>query len=202
MTSTISHRTVPVLAASRTLALAVVLVSAAAMAAGGGGAGGGGGGARPAPMGERNSQTDLTTCEKGRVWDTRGQKCVAKHSGVLPDPDLTEYAFALAKAERYQEALEVLDMLQDSNTPRAWNYRGYATRKLGRTEEGVSYYLKSVALDPNYTQVREYLGEAYVIEGKLDMAKEQLQTIGKLCDSKQCEEYEDLSEAIDKAQNL
>ena len=40
---------------------------------------------------------------------------------------------------------------------------------------------ESVALDPNYPQVREYLGEAYVIEGKYDLAKEQLSTIEKLC---------------------
>jgi hypothetical protein len=58
---------------------------------------------------------------------------------------LTEYAFALARAERYQEALEILDMLENPNTPRASNYRGYATRKLGHTEEGIGYYLKSVA---------------------------------------------------------
>jgi Flp pilus assembly protein TadD len=153
-------------------------------------------------MDQRNSQTDLTTCERGQVWDAKHQKCVVRRSGILPDPALTEYAFALAKAERYQEALEVLDMLQNSDTPRAWNYRGYATRKLGRTDEGVSYYLKSVALDPNYSQVREYLGEAYVIQGKLDLAKDQLQTIQKLCGSTECEEYEDLSKAIDKAQNL
>ena len=149
-----------------------------------------------------NSQTDLTTCDRGKVWDARNHKCVVKRSGVLPDAALTEYSFALAKAERYQEALEILDMLQDSNTPRALNYRGYATRKLGRTEEGIGYYLKSVALDPNYSQVREYLGEAYVIQGKLDLAKQQLQTIQKLCGSTECEEYEDLSEAISKAQNL
>jgi Flp pilus assembly protein TadD len=153
-------------------------------------------------MGQRDSQTDLTTCEKGKVWDSKNHKCLAKRSGVLPDPELTEYAFALAKAERYQEALEILDMLGNSDTPRAWNYRGYATRKLGRTDEGVGYYLKAVALDPNYAQVREYLGEAYVIQGKLDMAKEQLQTIQKLCGSIECEEYEDLSEAIGKGQTL
>jgi hypothetical protein len=58
-----------------------------------------------------------------------------------------------------------LDILQNPDTPRALNYRGYATRKLGRTDEGISYYLKSVALDPAYPQVREYLGEAYVIQG-------------------------------------
>ena len=87
------------------------------------------------------------------------------------------------------------------NTPRALNYRGYATRKLGRTDEGIGYYLKSVALDPSYPQVREYLGEAYVIEGKYDLAKEQLSTIEKLC-GKDCEYYEDLAGALTEAHAL
>jgi tetratricopeptide (TPR) repeat protein len=142
--------------------------------------------------------TDLTTCEKGQVWDSGNQKCLVQRAGVLPDRDLTEYAFALAKAKRFQEAIDVLDTLQDPNTARALNYRGYATRKLGHTDEGIAYYLKSVALDPTYTQVREYLGEAYVTLGKFDLANEQLATIQKLCGSSECEEYEDLSDAITK----
>jgi tetratricopeptide (TPR) repeat protein len=79
---------------------------------------------------------------------------------VLPDEALAKNAFALAKDERYEEALAVLDLLQDPNTAVALNYRGYATSKLGRIEEGIGYCLKSVALDPDYAQVREYLGEA------------------------------------------
>jgi tetratricopeptide (TPR) repeat protein len=203
MRSRLSHRRFHLPIAPLAFTLAVMITSAPlAMASGGGGGGGGGGGENGGSAGQRDSQTDLTTCNKGKVWDARNRKCIAKHSGVLPDPALTEYAFALAKAERYQEALDILDLLQNPDTPRAWNYRGYATRKLGRTEEGVGYYLKSVALDPNYAQVREYLGEAYVIQGKLDMARDQLQTIQKLCGSTECEEYEDLSEAINKAKNL
>ena len=148
------------------------------------------------------NRTDLTTCDPGQVWDKKKHKCLERHSGILPDADLTEYAYALAKADRYQEAIDVLDLLGDSNTPRALNYRGYATRKLGRTDEGIGYYLKSVALDPNYPQVREYLGEAYVIQGKFDLAKDQLAAIAKLCGSKECEYYEDLADALQKAHAL
>jgi tetratricopeptide (TPR) repeat protein len=147
------------------------------------------------------NQTDLTTCAPGMVWDTKHRKCLTRRSGILADPDLTEYAYALAKADRYQEAIDVLDLLDNPSTPRALNYRGYATRKLGRTEEGISYYLKSVALDPKYPQVREYLGEAYVIEGKYDLAKEQLSMIERLC-SKNCEYYEDLADALTEAHAL
>ena len=147
-------------------------------------------------------KTDLTTCAPGQVRDKKTHKCLERPSGVLPDRDLTEYAYSLAKADRYQEAIDVLDMVDNPSTPRALNYRGYATRKLGRTDEGIGYYLKSVALDPNYSQVREYLGEAYVIQGKYDLAKDQLATIEKLCGSKDCEYYEDLADALKTAHAL
>jgi tetratricopeptide (TPR) repeat protein len=145
--------------------------------------------------GGRDDAPSTPTCGSGQVWDKRSQKCVKAENGVLPDKALAENAFALAKAERYAEALAVLDLLQDPNTAVALNYRGYATRKLGRVEEGIGYYLKSVALDPQYAQVREYLGEAYVQLGDIGNAKAQLQAIEKICGTS-CEEYEDLAEAI------
>ncbi len=147
-----------------------------------------------------DSGDDHPTCPRGKVYDARTKTCVEERSGVLPDGALTDYAFALARAERYEEAIDTLNLLRNPNTAKALNYRGYATRKLGRTEEGVGYYLKSVALDPNYTLVREYLGEAYVVQGKLDLAKQQLGTIAKLCGSTECSEYTVLSKAIAKAQ--
>ncbi len=187
------------------LAAGLAIASPAAFASGGGSDSGGAtdsGAGTGTGASTKAKKTDLTTCEPGQVWDAKQHKCLTKRSGVLPDPELTEYAYALAKAERYQEALDVLDMLDNPNTPRALNYRGYATRKLGRTDEGISYYLKSVALDPAYPQVREYLGEAYVIQGKYDLAKDQLATIEKLCGSKTCEYYEDLAGALQKAHAL
>ena len=168
---------------------------------GAGAAGGGAAGSGAGTVHHLKNQSDLTTCQPGMVWDTKQHKCLARHSGVLPDPELTEYAFALANAGRYQEAIDVLDLLDNQNTPRALNYRGYATRKLGRTDEGISYYLKSVALDPNYPQVREYLGEAYIVEGKYDLAKDQLAAIEKLCGSG-CAYYEDLASALAQAHAL
>jgi tetratricopeptide (TPR) repeat protein len=189
------------------LFVAGLALASSAYAAGGGGGGGsdtGGAASGGSSSGsaKKTNQSDLTTCQPGQVWDAKHHKCVVKRSGVLPDPELTEYAYALAKAERYQEALDVLDMLDNPNTPRALNYRGYATRKLGKTDEGINYYLKSVSLDPAYPQVREYLGEAYVIQGKFDLAKDQLATIEKLCGSKDCEYYEDLADALQKAHAL
>jgi tetratricopeptide (TPR) repeat protein len=136
-----------------------------------------------------------TTCPQGQVYDPRSMQCVKQQSGVLPDKTLADYAYVLAKAERYQEALQVLDLMQNRNTAQALNYRGYATRKLGRVDEGIGYYLKSVALDPRYAEVREYLGEAYVIKGDVARAKVQLRAIGTICGT-DCEQYKDLAKAI------
>jgi tetratricopeptide (TPR) repeat protein len=152
-------------------------------------------------QGERGSDTgtlNMTTCPRGQIYSQRSRRCVQVRSEVLTDEAVTDYAFALAQAERFDEALEVLNMVRNPETPKALNYRGYITRKLGRTEEGIGYYLKSVAMDPQYAQVREYLGEAYVIQGKIDLAQEQLQIIQILC-GKECEEYRDLAEAIEAA---
>lgn len=142
----------------------------------------------------------VPTCAKGEVWDGKAKKCV-KRTSAIPDSDLTVYAYALAKAERYDEALEVLDTLSDPNTAEALNYRGFATRKLGRTDEGIGYYLRSVSMDPDYAQVREYLGEAYVVKGKLDLARDQLDRIQSICGTG-CEEYRDLAEAIAKPSEM
>ena len=139
---------------------------------------------------------NMPTCKKGQVYDKKTKKCVNQHSADISEDNRTDYAYALAKAHRYQEALDMLDTLKDPNTAEALNYRGYATRKLGRTDEGISYYLKSVQLDPKYAKVREYLGEAYIVKGRVDLAKDQLSTIKTLCGTG-CEEYRDLQEAID-----
>lgn len=54
----------------------------------------------------------------------------------------------------------------------------------------------SIALDPTYAKVREYLGEAWLAKGRPDLAKAQLKTIAALC-GHSCEEYRDLQAAID-----
>jgi len=151
--------------------------------------------AGPAFADHDSDDPDPTTCGKGEVWDSKTQKCVKAENGVLPDKALTEYAEALIKAHRYRETLAVLDLLRDPNTAVALNYRGYATRKLGRIDEGIGYYLRSVAKDPGYPQVREYLGEAYLLKGDMAAAKAQLVAIKGICGTV-CEAYEHLAVAI------
>jgi len=143
-----------------------------------------------------SSPSDTPTCSRGEVYNSSTKKCERRQAGALPDQDLVNYAYALAKAKRYDEAVEVLDLMKNPNTAQALNYRGYATRHLGKLDEGIQFYLRSVKLDPNYAQVREYLGEAYVIKGDLASARYQLRKIKAICGNTECEEYEDLEKAI------
>jgi tetratricopeptide (TPR) repeat protein len=192
--------TFPTSARTRHLSLAFIsaafILSAGAAFAAGGGSGGGDSGDASKKSEKGKPITDMTTCPKGQVWNVKKKECTKEKADALPDDDMANYAWVLAKADRYQEALDVLNLLHDPNTAKALNYRGFATRKLGRTDEGIGYYLKSVQIDPQYAQVREYLGEAYVIKGRVDLAKDQLTTIKTICGSTECEEYEDLSAAI------
>jgi len=106
--------------------------------------------------GDDSGGATTPTCKKGEVYDKKTQKCVKQSGANITDDNRTEYAYSLAKAGRYDEALAMLDTLKDQNTAEALNYRGYATRKLGRTDEGIGYYLKSVQLDPQYAKVRKW----------------------------------------------
>jgi len=143
---------------------------------------------------DSGGKDDTGTCPRGEVWDSRSGRCV-KQGSALPDKVLTDYAAALSKAGRYDEALATLDLLRNPDTAEALNYRGYATRKLGRVDEGIRYYLRSVSMDRRYAQVREYLGEAYVVKGDLASAKAQLHAIKGICGTS-CEQYKHLAEAI------
>ena len=157
----------------------------AGFAAGGGGGTGGSG-------------TTTPTCNEGWIWDQEKGVCVREQSRIFPDDNLADYAYALAKEGRYQEALDTLASMKNPNTAVALNYKGYATRKLGRVEEGIGYYLEAVKVDADYTLVREYLGEAYIQLGRIDLAKDQLGEIETRCGTS-CEPYVELREAIDSA---
>jgi Flp pilus assembly protein TadD len=141
------------------------------------------------------------TCKKGEIWNKKSGKCEKQSSANVDDHNRADYAYSLAKQGRYQEALAVLDTVKNQNDPEVLNYRGYATRKLGRTDEGISYYLRSVAAAPRYAKVREYLGEAYLIKGQRPLAEEQLASIRSICGT-QCEEYKDLHQAITQSKKI
>jgi tetratricopeptide (TPR) repeat protein len=156
------------------VALSLVIGAGAALASGGGGGGGGGG------------SSGTSTCKH-----VKGQPC---KTGSLEDQNRYQQGRALALAGHYNEALTALNAVKvpDSMT---FTMIGYATRKLGKYDEGLAFYQKALALDPSNVNTHEYLGEAYAEKGKLDLAKAELVKVAAVCGTT-CEQYQDLSKAI------
>ncbi|MDX8514141.1 tetratricopeptide repeat protein [Mesorhizobium captivum] len=148
--------------------------------------------------GEGGSSGGQTTsqCKKGQVWDKKKKKCVVPQYGMLDDDSIYEAGHDLAMAGRYDEAISVLTLAANKQDPRILNYLGYSHRHSGRITVGLGYYEEALRINPDYTLVREYLGEAHLQIGDLAGAQEQLKEIEKRT-GKGSREYGMLSEQID-----
>lgn len=137
-----------------------------------------------------------TRCRKGLVLDLRRNKCVAPQQGAVDDESIYRTGRDLADADRFDEAIAILSLAENKSDPRVLNYLGYSHRKLGRINVGLGYYQEALRIDPDYTLVREYLGEAYLQLGDVHSAKLQLAEIERLCGGTECREYALLAEEI------
>ena len=146
--------------------------------------------------GSESTSSSTPTCKKGEVYSSSKKKCVKQTSEVVPDRSLKAQGWALARAGHYETAIELFQLVADKCDPEALNGLGYSHRKLGKVEQGISFYATALETNPDYILAREYLGEGYVKLGHLDMAREQLAEIGNRCGTA-CEEYMLLAQAID-----
>lgn len=119
-----------------------------------------------------------------------------QNSETLSDDELYYKGYWLAKAGQYSEALDQLRLVKNQYDPRVLNYIGFATRKLGNVDEALGYYYKALAINPNFTLARSYLGEALLQKGDLANAQAQLAEIEKRC-GRTCKEFTELTRHIE-----
>jgi tetratricopeptide (TPR) repeat protein len=128
----------------------------------------------------------------------------AQNPGVswfIPDTSEGRAAYAAAvgliNAQRYAEALVALDRAHAAigPNPDILNYRGFASRKLGRYDAALAYYQEALTLDPNHLGANEYLGELYLEMRRHEDARRQLARLDRLCPYG-CAEREELSRWI------
>jgi tetratricopeptide (TPR) repeat protein len=146
------------------------------------GGGGGGGGGKP-----------TVNCKQGWTYNKNTGYC--EKTSMLDDESLTEQGRALALHGYYEGALEALMAVRDKNDATVLTYIGYATRKLGRVDEGIAWYHKALVIDPENVHTHEYLGEGYVAAGRADLARQELAKLEAIC-GKGCEQYDALAAAI------
>lgn len=81
----------------------------------------------------------------------------------------------------------------DIHTLLGYSYRKQSTPDLPRAFE---HYKTALSLNPKHKGALEYIGEAYLMDKKPAEAEKQLAELEKVCGNKTCEEYTDLSKAI------
>jgi len=130
-----------------------------------------------------------------------GGALVAHAAGSSSKEDESDDNFDAAvkavKTADYSGALGLLAKVvqKDPKNADAWNYIGFADRKLGKFPDSLAAYEKALALQPNHLGANEYLGELYVQTGEGAKANQQLAKLEKLCGDS-CDEYKELKAAI------
>lgn len=110
------------------------------------------------------------------------------------------------QARQWSTALDALQRLAREMPPvtdeaEFHNLTGFALRQhdASRLAAAIDHYQLALRIDPAHVQAREYLGQAYLMQGRMDLAQQQLQHIEHHCQGRSCEAWQDLNTAIEAA---
>ena len=115
-----------------------------------------------------------------------------------PDSPLAKAAKAVDAGD-YSGAIPILRdvVAKQPRNADAYNYLGYASRKLGMVEEAKAHYRKALDIDPEHKGANEYLGELYLELGDVAGAEARLEALDDACGFFGCEEHDELEEKIE-----
>jgi Flp pilus assembly protein TadD len=78
------------------------------------------------------------------------------------------------------------------------NWLGFSQRKLGNLDAAFAAYNEALKLNPKHKAAHEYIGEAYLMAGKVDKAEQHLAELQRLCTPIPCEELKQLKRAVEE----
>ncbi len=118
-------------------------------------------------------------------------------SGISSDPDVVSGKKAIDE-KRWADAVKALSSaaLRDTRNADIQNYLGYAYRHIGQMDKAFAHYERALKLNPRHRGAHLYVGEAYLLLGKLAQAQEHLKALQTIC-LVPCEELDDLKTKID-----
>ena len=152
-------------------------------------------GAGPAFAASAQASKDIgpvnAACDRFEKSSQAWAGCAGQAKANMPSKEAFYAGYWLAKSGRYEEALRYLTQASEQDE-RVLTYIGFATRKLGDVDGALPYYGRALALNPNYSVARAYLGDAYLSKGEPAKAKAQLAEIGSRCGTS-CAEYAELA---------
>lgn len=119
---------------------------------------------------------------------------------VAPSVDRMANARRAIAAGDWAVAVRELEQVvrESPSNADAHNLLGYSYRKSPRPDytRAFAQYDLALKIDPRHRGAREYIGEAYLEQGKPAEAQAQLAQLEQICGNRSCEEYEDLAKAI------
>jgi tetratricopeptide (TPR) repeat protein len=135
-----------------------------------------GGGAASAPQPRIVEQTPR---ERAKSAYNTGVRAIRKADALAAESTRTADGAKKDKSARraleaYGKALAKFeDAVRDApDMHEAWNYIGYAKRKLGELPAALAAYDRALALKPGYPNAIEYRGQAYLALNRLEDAKQ------------------------------
>jgi Flp pilus assembly protein TadD len=129
---------------------------------------------------------------------TSGAAAAFTGGSTQSDSPLAKAAKAVDAGD-YAGAIPILHdvVAKEPRNADAYNYLGYASRKLGRFDEAKAHYLKALDIDPEHKGANEYLGELYLELDNLAGAEARLRALDDACGFFGCEEFDELDEKIE-----
>jgi Tfp pilus assembly protein PilF len=90
----------------------------------------------------------------------------------------------------------------EPKNPDVLNLLGYYNRKKPVPDLNLAFdfYQKALAIDPGHKGAHEYIGEAWLMAKQPDEAQKHLAALERICGNRNCEEYQDLAQAIARYQ--
>lgn len=109
-------------------------------------------------------------------------------------------AMTAIDAKNFPKAVEELQMALTKEKENAdlWNLLGFSYRQMAKFDLAWDAYERALTINPDHRGANEYLGELYLQQGQLDLAKQQLTKLAQICPFG-CRERNALKEKIDDA---
>jgi tetratricopeptide (TPR) repeat protein len=118
-----------------------------------------------------------TTCPDGKIWDEKTEACTDARDSRFNDEQRLNAARELAYADRPDAALRVLATISDQQADMVLTYMGFAHRKAGRWDTGMSLYQAAIRQNPDNILARSYMGQGLAERGDMQGARAQLREI-------------------------
>ncbi|MFN3347571.1 tetratricopeptide repeat protein [Pseudorhodoplanes sp.] len=155
-----------------------------------------------APAGSQTDKKDAKPAAEGAKPGSKPAD--AKPGDAKPTEKKSELEFrsgyklaydAVYLRQDYAGAVLILSALGHDDHPDVANLIGFASRKLGRTEDARHWYEKALAADPNHARTWQYYGLWHLERGDRAKAQAHLERIALIC-GEACEEFVSLKDAL------